>query len=293
MPATRISFKIGGKFRNPPKLTCVSTSAGSPWAGFLTEKHRYTAFPPYSEAFACTKPHLLVVTRGKTTARWAARGERHTSYWKPGITVLLDGGYELHELEYDAPKELLLVELEPKQTGLLQDDPFIMPAIPHIIGEDELLASFAQTMYDEILGGCPNSRIFAESTSLALLTYIVRRYGISKTSSNGGKGLSAAKVRLLTEYIEVNLSEDMSLNSLAALVDLTPRYLCSGFKEAVGLSPYQFILRARIDKAKTLLKANRLPLSQVALSVGFANQSHFSHAFRKQTGMSPRTFRMQ
>lgn len=293
MPRTQFGFRIGGKFRNPPKMTCVSTSAESRWAGLLIEKQRYTAFAPYSETFVCAKPHLLVVTYGDTNARWIARGERHTSHWQPGTTVLTDGGYELDALEFDAPKEHLMVELEADHTGLFRDDPWMMPAIPHVIGNDARLATLSQTMLEEIQEGCPSGRIFAESISLALVTYVARRYGITNDRSNSSTGLAAADVRRLKEYIQANLADDLSLDRLAALVDLSPRYFCSSFKQAVGLSPHQFVLRARIDKAKNLLKAKRTPLSQIALLVGFANQSHFSHAFHRQTGMSPRKFLTQ
>jgi AraC-like DNA-binding protein len=61
-------------------------------------------------------------------------------------------------------------------------------------------------------------------------------------------------------------------------------------RQATGTTPYRYILNARIERAKIILATRTLSIAQVALAVGFSSQSHFSAAFRKHTGMSPRRF---
>jgi AraC family transcriptional regulator len=62
------------------------------------------------------------------------------------------------------------------------------------------------------------------------------------------------------------------------------------FKHTLGLSPHRYVLRERIDEAQRLLAAGRMSISEVAFSLGFSDQSHFSQAFRKATGTTPKRY---
>jgi AraC-like DNA-binding protein len=102
-------------------------------------------------------------------------------------------------------------------------------------------------------------------------------------------GLSTPKLRRLVDYILANLDSDLARHDLD-LVDLSPHHLCRSFKRATGTSPYQYILKERIERSKALLRMGNTSVAQVALSVGFSSQSHFAVAFRKHTGTTPGRF---
>src|ERR1700691_2367557 len=63
------------------------------------------------------------------------------------------------------------------------------------------------------------------------------------------------------------------------------------FRSSVGLAPHAYVMRRRILRAQELLASTELPLADIAIATGFADQSHFCRRFRDMTGVPPRTFR--
>ncbi len=107
------------------------------------------------------------------------------------------------------------------------------------------------------------------------------------------KALPGWKMRRVIEFIEDNLEGDLSLQAMGEEVDISPLYLARAFKSAVGQSPHQYVLGRRIERAKELLRNTDLPVVDVALSSGFSSQSHLSHWFIRQVGVSPAVYRRQ
>ena len=107
------------------------------------------------------------------------------------------------------------------------------------------------------------------------------------------KPLAGWKMRRVIEFIEDNLEGDLSLQAMGAEVDISPLYLARAFKAAVGQSPHQYVLGRRIERAKELLRNTDLPVVDVALASGFSSQSHLSHWFIRQLGVSPAVYRRQ
>lgn len=99
------------------------------------------------------------------------------------------------------------------------------------------------------------------------------------------------KLRKILSYIEENLGSSLCLDEIAAQQGLSPYYFCRIFKKTTGITLHQFVLRRRVERAKTLLTDERLDLAEVALEAGFANQSHFGAIFRRFTGYTPRQYR--
>src|SRR5258708_11923849 len=84
-----------------------------------------------------------------------------------------------------------------------------------------------------------------------------------------------------------HLSDDVSLLTVAEQANVSPFHFARMFRKTVGLTPHQFVLRQRIQRAMTFLDEGELPLSQIAIESGFCDQAHFTHAFRKIAGMTP------
>ena len=105
-----------------------------------------------------------------------------------------------------------------------------------------------------------------------------------------GSTLSDGQLACLRHHIRTHLASDLGVAELAGLVRLSPHYFSLVFRQAVGVSPYQFILQERIGEARRLLTAGSMTLAELATHLGFSDQSHFSRAFRKVTGTTPRSF---
>lgn len=82
-----------------------------------------------------------------------------------------------------------------------------------------------------------------------------------------------------------------SIEALAAEAGLTPSHFCRVFKRATGISPHQYVMKARLERAQQMLGGTELSISQVADSLGFGSQSHFTRAFRAFTGQTPSGWR--
>jgi len=99
---------------------------------------------------------------------------------------------------------------------------------------------------------------------------------------------------LLGETLEIllkNLTNPPSLSEMAGALSIHPVYLTRVFRLRTGKSIGTFLSEARIAKAKARLENTNVPLTELALSLGFADHSHFSRTFKRRTGVSPATFR--
>jgi AraC family transcriptional regulator len=104
-------------------------------------------------------------------------------------------------------------------------------------------------------------------------------------------GLPIRQLRKVEDYVRDLLAEDISVEALAELVDLSPFHFSRVFKHATGMSPLQFVTRERITRAQQLIRETSRSLVEIALEVSYTSPSSFSKAFRRITGVTPTEFR--
>lgn len=104
-------------------------------------------------------------------------------------------------------------------------------------------------------------------------------------------GLPTWRLKRVLAYIDDNLGGDISLADLASIARLSPHHFGELFRQSTGTSPYRYVLDRRIECAKVLLRESMLGVLDVALAVGFSDQSHFSKVFRRSVGMAPGAYR--
>ncbi len=94
------------------------------------------------------------------------------------------------------------------------------------------------------------------------------------------------------DYINDYLHQDIKLTDLAALLDMSQYHFSYLFKQATGISPYQYLLQQRIERAKQLLKQSDRSIADIASTCGFNSHSHLSKQFRQLTGTTPKAYRL-
>ena len=95
------------------------------------------------------------------------------------------------------------------------------------------------------------------------------------------------------ERLESDLGGKLSLQQIAAEFGLSVSHFSRAFRVSTGLPPHQWLLRQRVKTAKQLMTVRDLPLSEIAISAGFANQSHFTRVFSAMVGVSPGAWRRE
>ena len=95
----------------------------------------------------------------------------------------------------------------------------------------------------------------------------------------------------MEDYVRERLAEEISIERLAGLVELSPFHFSRVFKQATGMSPLQFVTRERITRAQQLIRETSRSLIDIALEVGYTSPSHFAKLFRRLTGVTPTEFR--
>ena len=99
------------------------------------------------------------------------------------------------------------------------------------------------------------------------------------------------RIVALTQFFAAYLAEEMRVERLAELVELSPFHFSRVFKESTGTSPLQFVVRERITRAQQLIRETSRSLIEIALDVGYASPSHFAQVFRRVVGVTPTEFR--
>lgn len=138
----------------------------------------------------------------------------------------------------------------------------------------------------------PADTPYAEALSIVLAHELMRlrRGGSAKREAARG-GLAAWQRRAVAEYIEVHLTESISLIDLAQIVRLSPFHFSRAFKESFGVPPHRYHMQRRIELAKALLGKPAVSVTEVGARLGFCDSSAFTAAFRRLTGNTPTEYR--
>jgi AraC family transcriptional regulator len=153
---------------------------------------------------------------------------------------------------------------------------------------DETVRTLARLMCEEVGRGGANGRLYSESLSMALFSYVMERVPAAPARASGA--LSDGQRRNLQHYVANSLHEDLSLSDLSARVGLGARHFSKLFQQAFGTTPHQYVLQARLAEGARLLSDGKHAIAAIAFHVGFSSQSHFTAAFRRVYGVTPRRY---
>jgi AraC-like DNA-binding protein len=152
---------------------------------------------------------------------------------------------------------------------------------------DPKIQWLVRELLEEAQRGAPGGPLYAESLSCALIAYLAKGYGKKTAYDQPAGGLSAINRSRVIDYIEAHLGDQISITAMAMEVGLSPHHFSRSFTASVGQTPHRYLQQRRIEAAFRMLTLSSRSISDIAMDLGFSDQSHFTRVFRQQTGMTP------
>ena len=253
-----------------------STNLITKWHGFRLERH--CIFNDIVTPEICFPTHIIgFLINGNYKKDIFDNGTyRRTITHNCGDALLYPFGLP-HVGHSFLQADFLVLYLEPKFIERVAREIIVgerIEIIPQANFQDRFIADVAKHLLAEVESGGATGTLYAESLMTALAAKLVKNYSITRIMPCDYKGgLSQVKLRQLLEYIDEHLSENLSLDVLATLCDLSQFHFCRQFKQSTGISPYQYLLQQRLEKAKQLLLNSKLSVAEVAQAVGLASKA--------------------
>jgi AraC family transcriptional regulator len=289
-PATEVGCSIR-RFDAP-----LLGQASGEWHGFRVISSRYDAAGDHEFDWHIPALGLAVRLSGQThhevrfddgrTERFAVR---------PGQVLLLPAEQRVrgHTQGVGIVKDALLL-LEPEWIARASGGAFDLSRLEPRWSADlrnPLILEALVALVREVEQPGPMGHISGESLALVILTELVRQHAGSPGALSRAAAIASRRLRRVTDFIEANLTGDLSLPALAAQAGVSRVHFVRQFKRLMGLAPHQYVLRRRVERAAALLKDRDACLKALALEVGFSSQSHLTAAFRHVYGTTPGAYR--
>ncbi len=198
--------------------------------------------------------------------------------------------------------ETFVMRLDPTFVGRSAEgagvDPDGIEIVGSLGGRDPEIGRIGLSLLQELESEGLMGGLYADSLATLLAVHLLRRHSslghsaVHKTEREPAGGLPKAVLRRVTDYVEENLSRNLTLAEISGVAHMSPFYFSRMFKLSTGLSPHRYVVRRRVEKAKALLVGTNLPLHEVARLSGFTDQSHLAKHMRHLLGTTPRSFRL-
>lgn len=164
--------------------------------------------------------------------------------------------------------------------------------------QDPQIQHLMNALVHEAAAKNPNGQLYVELLSQALSIHYVNHYSLKEVASDQVDLSSIGvddrrRIGRVIDYIEAFISKDISLTDLALVAGRSKFHFSRLFKAAVGITPHQYLMKRRVERATYALKNRSLSIADVALTYGFADQTHFTRNFKKMMGITPGEFRRE
>lgn len=278
----------------------VADSAALRWRGLFVRRYR---FPRIVDRFlvpATPEPLITCQLAGSAEfqerdvgAAWLTRqiqrGDIFVTHSKVPYETRISSpvGQELDVILVHIAVDHFLAALEAVYPGKAD-----AVTVMDFFGRDEALAHLCFACAEML-----SARVPGESKRVASLTQFFAAHLIETYTDAASEkldfrgGLPIRQLRKVEDYVREQLAEDISVEALSGLVELSPFHFSRVFKQATGMSPLQFVTRERIARAQQLIRETSRSLIEIALEIGYTSPSHFAQVFRRVVGVTPTDFR--
>jgi AraC family transcriptional regulator len=213
----------------------------------------------------------------------AGRPEGAITYVPAGVPVWgrTEARMQLRHLDLhfdpDELGERLSEPLDPKRLGE-----------PQIMVSNERILSLARLIATECAEPGARHDLYGDGLVLALL---IDFFQVARRQPRRRSALTPWQLRRVTDYMEAHCDDNIRLQDLAALVDLSQSHFSHAFKASTGVPPHRWQLQARIRRGQEMLVAGGRSLTEIAVDAGFSDQAHFTRVFRRLVGETPAAWR--
>jgi AraC family transcriptional regulator len=160
------------------------------------------------------------------------------------------------------------------------------------ISRDPTVERLARALLAADSAGQPLGRLYADCIGISIVARLIASARPAIFSERPQtSGLAKWRLRRVIDYIEARLDAPVSLADIASAAGLTRMHFAAQFRVATGLRPHDYLLLRRIERAQEMLVEPNASLADIALSVGFLNQSHFTSTFKRFVGQPPGAWR--
>lgn len=292
-PSLIVDLKEAESFLQIFPRSPLQVSDPTLWQGIFLAHHRQPAWEmPENQP----SQHILSINIG--SARKVERridGQLQRERFLTGDVAIYPAGVD-YTLRWEQESEFILIGIDPdllKQNAiaLLETETIELKLL--LATQDPLIHSMALALKAELEAAQPGGQIYAEAIAQTLAIHLLRNYSVRKLASkiSTADGLPKHKLHQVIDYIHACLHCDLNLSDMAAVIGMSSYHFSRLFKQSIGLSPYQYVIQCRLEKAKELLQHSTLTIAQIAYTTGFSNQSHFTQQFKRQYQTTPQKLR--
>jgi AraC-like DNA-binding protein len=235
--------------------------------------------------------------RGRSRCRFRSSGYLD---FQPGTIGLLNPGDAHEDLETPHERQYLTINLKKDFFRELAEDfsrsPQTLPLfqVPKLEC-DSPLKRILEALRDELESQQVGREIVMPSLVTELGIWLLRRFhgpGLASEKLEPYRPLAALRVRKVLEYLSQHCTDGFDLGRIAEASGLSKYHLDRIFKQSTGLTPSRYVTTLRLDKAKHLLTDSSRPIVEIALELGFSDQSHFTNVFKRFTSVTPKAYRL-
>ncbi|WP_186308045.1 helix-turn-helix domain-containing protein [Paraburkholderia sp. BCC1884] len=265
------------------------------------EVSRWTSETPKAWNTYVQQPEILVALclRQSILTLSAGGSPFHDGVIDRGAILVIPPGIELSGA-FQTPTDFLHVHVPSRWLTEWLDDEDVSATSSNLVAgplhvRDSVVIKLTGTLLRALHGRASTSSMYADGIVLSmlarLLEIIVARASAKPARIPSVSPLEAWRVKIAIEFIDQRIDRSLSLAELGAAVGLSPMHFAARFRAATGISPHTFILRRRIEHAQTLLATTRSTVADIAFSVGFRTQAHFTTVFRHHVDDTPHRWR--
>lgn len=274
-----------------------SDDVARPRAAALLSLEYFEAEPASMPTQAFDQHHVLINLRAEPHRVENWRGGVHRDFILRRNEIIvtpagLESGWRWH-----ARSRVIVITLAPRQLeafterelGVILTDQQLRD-LPQF--EDADITGAAEMLLAALRAPGPGSDVMFESLARVFLVKLVQKYGDQRSDAIAfSRAFTSAQYRRVLDHVEASYAGPIAVEDLAREAGLSPSHFTRVFKQVIGVTPHQFVMRYRVDRAQAALSDADQPLADVALACGFGDQAHFSRVYKQIAGETPRQAR--